>query len=219
MAVTIIFTFIKAFADVFFPYLARVSIQAHSQIFQLGKSLLIIFWSLCLVGYFPVTVFINYYLPRYTDSLNIIQILLCMTGFLTIIRILHVNYYKLLNKQKQYFLSSLIVLVLLVIVIFVSIKIWGTLQSVAVATVVAFGLWYIVNEMVLKVFLKSELKSIIKNTCIILCCIAIFYITASFIHSFLYQMLLYFCSLCLITVISFSHELKELRTMVKNISK
>ncbi|MGA2158552.1 MAG: hypothetical protein ABSG90_04975 [Dehalococcoidia bacterium] len=187
----IAFTFIKAAADVLFPHLSAAGSEQRTRAYQLGKRLLIFCWAVFLGAYFPFNALINSYLPHYVDSLPILKILLGSVGFSSLILILQVNYYRLYRKQRQYFIVGIIALAFAFILALAFIKIIGTLESVAIAILIGFFAWYIVNGLILKeVTGENGVKTWI-DFGIMGCYLAGFWFISSLSMSLILQLMLY----------------------------
>ena len=216
MAVTnIAFVFIKAVADVLFPHLSVVAPEQQTRAYQMGKRLLILCWAVFLGAYFPLAAMIEYYLPHYTGTLPIIKILLGTVGFSSLILILHVNYYRLYRKQRQYFLWGITVLALAVLLALIAIKMLGTLESVAIAILISFFVWYMINSLSLKAVTGESSRKMWKDFMVMGCYFAGFWF-ASFLNTWLIaQMLLYTGFLLVISLVFFRADLRDLLLVVR----
>lgn len=155
-------TFLQAVAQVFLPYLSGSSTEARTQIYDLLKPALIIFWAGVLTTYFPFSVGIKYYLPHYADSLPLMAILLCTVGFSGQINILHANFFKVYRKQKAYFVIAVISLIGAGVLNLLAVSLYGALTAVAATAIVSFSLWYILNEVALRHLIAIPAKEILK---------------------------------------------------------
>ena len=210
-------TVVRAISDVFFPYLSGAAIQFRSQAYQIGKSAIIIAGAAILAAYFPVVLFIEFYLPRYTGSLPMMQILLCSVGLNSLIQILHTNYYKISGLQREYFLWAIASLVISVILNYIAIEFWGTLTSVAIATVISVMIWYVVNEIRLKQTVEQTNKQIMKGIGIIICYIGVFWLSFLLSEGLILQMLIYIAFFLILTWLFFHNEVKMFVAGVKGI--
>ena len=209
----ITYTFVGAISQVFFPYLSGIAPELRTTAYQLGKPAIILAWAAILTIYFPLTWLIGFYLPHYVASLPIMQILLCTVGFGSLIQILHVNYYKAYRKQQQYFLWGIMALALSATLNFLAIKVWGTLESVAIATLISFGVWYIINELSLRSVVNQSSSELGKTLVILGSYLGAFWL-ASFLADWLVaQMLIYIGLFCSISWLLLHHEVKELVAM------
>jgi O-antigen/teichoic acid export membrane protein len=208
--IAMVYTFVKASSDVVFPYISAVAPQLRSRAYHLGKSAIILLWAAILVIYFPIVWLIESYLPQYVASLPVMKILLCTVGFGSLIQILHVNYYKAYRKQRQYFLWGITALAFLVMLNLLAIKIWGTLQSVAIATLISFSVWYIINELSLTSVLEQRSKEPWKSIVILVCYIGAFWLASFLADSLITQMLIYVGFFLSVTWLLLRRGVKEL---------
>lgn len=214
-AAMIAYTFVGAVSQVFFPYLSGAAPQLRSRAYQLGKPTIILAWAAILTIYFPLTGLIEFYLPHYVASLPIMQILLCTVGFGSLIQILHVNYYKVYRRQRQYCLWGIIALALSAMLNLLAIKVWGTLESVAIAALISFVIWYIMNELSLRSVVGENDREMWKGLVILASYLAAFLLTSFLADWFMAQMLIYVGLFCLISWLLLHREVKEL-VMVAN---
>jgi O-antigen/teichoic acid export membrane protein len=209
------YTFVGAVAQVFFPYLSGAASQLRTRAYQLGKPAIMLTWGAGLAMYFPVSKLVEFYLPQYTASLPIMQILLCTVGFGSLIQILHASYYLAYRKQRQYFLWGITSLALLAMLIFLAIRIWGTLQSVASATLISFAVWYVMNELSLKSVVGEDSHELWRGMVILSCYLGAFWLASLLSDWFAAQMLIYVGFFCLISRLLLGSEARELAATAK----
>lgn len=210
------YTFVRAISKVLFPYLSGAPEEFRHKIHHLANPTIIISWAAILTLYFPFTNFIKFYLSDYISSLPIMQVLLCTVGFGALIQIIHVNYFKVYRKQRQYFVFGVASLFSALILNLLAFRIIGTLKSIAAATLVSFIIWYLLNEMSLKQISGKTNRQILKGVTIICSFLAAFFIASMLSDWFLYQMISYIILFLLITWIAFSLEVKDLVSIVRN---
>ncbi len=209
------YTFIQAVSQVFFPYLSAATNELRIRAYQLAKPAIILAWAAMLTLYFPLTQLVEFYLPRYVASLPIMQILLCLIGFSSLIQILHINIYKAYRKQKQYFFWGIISLALSAFLNMLAIKVFGTLESVAIATVISFGVWYIINELNLKVVVRQSNGGLWKGVAAFISYLSGFWLASFVADWFITQMLIYIGFFFLIGWLLFGPEIRDLLTVAK----
>jgi O-antigen/teichoic acid export membrane protein len=214
-----IYFFVKAISDVVFPYLANTNLAQRSHAYRLGGIIIILIWGIVLTGYFPLAWFIELFLPNYIASLPFIQILLCSIVFGSIIQILHVNYYRTHNKQRQYFLFGFVALVFAILLCFLAIKIWVDLRIVAVAMLFSCFLWYLINEFSLKQFITIKSLDTGKSIAAIFSYIAAFWLLTILCRNIFAQIGLYLFSFLFFSWLLFRHEIKELLLVIYHVRK
>ncbi len=211
----IAYTFVQAVSQVLFPNLSAVTTELRTRAYQSGKPAIILAWAATLTLYFPLTRLIEFYLPHYVASLPIMQILLCTVGFGSLIQILHVSFYMVYRKQRQYFLWGITALALSAMLNLLAIKVFGTLESVAIATLISFVIWYIINELSLSSVVDQSRSELWKGVAIIGSYLGAFWFAPFLADWFIAQMLIYIGFFCLVTWLLLRNELKEL-IMVAN---
>ena len=205
---------VGAVSQVFLPYIKGAVPELRNKAYHLAKSAVIILWAGALTLYFPLSKIIRSYLSDYAPSVPIIQIIFGTIGFCSIIQILHANYYKAYGKQRQYFSRAIVILAISAISVFIVIKAWHTLESVAITMFVIFGSWYALNEVTLEATV-GELgwRSIRKDLITMAGYLAVFWLTSLATSWFVAQTMVYLSLFCLITWLLLRHEVRELFTI------
>lgn len=106
--------------------------------------LIVVFGAISL--YYPLYIFINWFLPEYMDSLIIFRIIFPGVAMSSAISIIMHNYYKTLGKSIDYFKKSIIVLFVSAISNGVAYAIYKSTVSISVASIFTMLFWYIYAE-------------------------------------------------------------------------
>jgi O-antigen/teichoic acid export membrane protein len=131
---------------VFFCHVAGVEQESRARVYARASKFLLLLWSLLLPYYFVLEVFVRRFLPKYAPSLPIAGILLMGVIFLADIVILHMSYFYLHSRQRQFLFQAIVALVLSVSVA-LAMALWvRSLAAVAIGQVVALAFWWLVNE-------------------------------------------------------------------------
>ena len=209
------YSFVGVVSQVFFPYLSAATTQLRTRAYQLAKPAITLSWAATLAMYFPATRLIEFYLPHYVVSLPILQILLCTVGLGSLIQILHTNYYAVYRKQQRYFLCGVTALALSALLNLLAIKVWGTLESVAIATFISFVIWFIMNEMSLKSVIGESNKELWGGLAIVSSYLGGFWLTSFLVDWFVTQTLVYIGFFCLITWLLLRSQVRQLVTLAR----
>jgi O-antigen/teichoic acid export membrane protein len=215
VVVTMIYTFVRAASEVFFPHISNITSELQTQLYRLGESLIVIIWAALLAGYFLVIKIVEIYLPDYLLSLPILRILLCTVGFGSITQILHITYYKIYRQQSRYFAFGIITLVFAFVFNILAIKIIGTLESVAIATLISFGLWYVINELNFRSRLERSTTDILKSFTIICCYMALFWGISLLPYNFAIQMVIYIGTCAPLIWFFYHNKLMEIIQLIR----
>jgi O-antigen/teichoic acid export membrane protein len=210
---TTIYTLVNSVSTVAFPHLSAASDDVRQKAYSQGKPLLIMLWGLMLSLFFPMSLVIRLYLPHYSESLPILRVLFCSVGFGVVIQIIHQNYYWVYRKQRRYLLWGSVILCLLVGLNILAIKLVGTLLSVAVANLIIFLVWYLLNEIELRNMTGESRFRMARNLVGILIYLGVFLSSSLMIGGTIAPMLVYLASFALLTCLIFGPELRRLVAM------
>lgn len=170
-------TLITAISMVIYPALRKAKRETLKNNYKLGVSLMIILVSIALFSFFPLALFINWYLPAYKESLRIFKIIIPGLLMSSIISVVIHNYFKVLEENRRYFWYSLVILVLSIVANFVVLIVVNQPLAFSVASVVILMIWFLMGH----IFLCQKLKiRNVKNVVILLMTIVIFYLCTSF---------------------------------------
>ncbi|MGA9047942.1 MAG: oligosaccharide flippase family protein [Dehalococcoidia bacterium] len=217
--VMIVYLFISAVAQVLFPYITRVKHELRAEVYRLGKPSIILAWCGILAIYYPFVLLINRFFPQYVAGIPILAVLLCTVVYGSLIQILHVNYYISYFKQRQYFITAVIALVVFVLLLASALIFYKTLLGIAVATLISSIIWYIGNELYLNRILKFTHRSLVKDFVFIVVVSSIFLVSSSLPIPLISQIGLYVAATAFTVFIFLRHEVTELLALAISISK
>ncbi len=141
---TIVMLMITSVSMTFYPYFAK-NISNHIWIKRVKKIVLIL--GVIGIGFFyPIKVIIEWYIPEYNASMAVVGLLFIGLPLSGIINSVYINIYKVLKKEKMYFITVMLMLVVSVITLFIAYFISSTLESIAIATSLTFIIWYIYSS-------------------------------------------------------------------------
>jgi len=139
-------TAIAAVSRVFFAHAAAVEHDDRAKIYRHMSRFLLIAWSLLLPYFFVLEAFVKRFLPKYIPSLPVAGILIISVIFLAGIQILHMNYFYLYGKQREFLYRTMGALALSFVVALALTKCLHSLLAVAIGQVAALAFWWMVNE-------------------------------------------------------------------------
>jgi O-antigen/teichoic acid export membrane protein len=200
--------FVGSVSNVLFPHLSATSTETQQKSYSQAKPLLIVIWAGALTFFFPLSLIIRHYLPNYSDAIPILRVLLCSVGFVLVIQILHQNYYWICRKQQRYFVWSVASLVIMVALDILAIRLVGTLLSVAVATTIGLGFWYLLNERELQRDVGEAGLQIARDFVMVVAYIGSFLLVALLAGGTIGPMLLYLAIFGVMTWLVFRSEVR-----------
>ena len=166
-------TALAAISIVIYPTLKRTSKEnLKASYSKLVFSIL----SLAFLGltvYFPLTAFVPWFLPKYTDSLTLFRIIMPGLATSSTVTIVMHNYYKVLGENIKFFKNCLIVLITSFAANLVAYLFFGTTESISIASIIVLLVWYLLSE---RLFIKRYKISSTINTLYMLTVMAAFYV-------------------------------------------
>lgn len=189
-------TVVTAISTVLFPYLNRIDVKDAVKQYStnVGYILLLIYFALLV--YYPVHIFVYWFLPEYIPSLVYFRLLLPGVGISSCISLIIFNYYKILNESKRYLLFGIIVLACAVVINYIVYLVFQTPYAIALASLFILFLWYMLNNGYLHMKYKISSDN---HTIYMLIMIIVFefitqlnnYILSFMIYSILYGIITY----------------------------
>ena len=150
----------SAMSTVLYPTLKRTK----KEMMRSNYSLLISIVSIIVFGalsvYFPLCLFINWFLPKYEESLTIFRIVFPGLALSSPITVIMHNFYKTEGKNLLYFKKSLIVLLISAVANLIAYIIFHSTQAISVASIITMVFWYFFVE---SYFYKEYSCSGLKN--------------------------------------------------------
>lgn len=133
-------------STVLFPSLKRSDALSISKKY---KSLITVLSSisfLCMATYYPICMFVKWYLPKYIDSLQIFMVVFPTLAISTVITVVINNYYKTLNQEKLFFTQCAITLLVSILANVVAYFLFKSTVAISVASLLVTAAWYLVSD-------------------------------------------------------------------------
>ena len=196
---------VSAISTVLFPSLKRAEKSKIMNEYKNYVSLIALLIFLCISIYFPLSIFIRWYLPNYILSLGIFKTIFPGLVISSAISIIIQNYYKVLNISREFFKKSVFALIISFALNVIFYKIFNTPLSISVASIFSMIIWYISCDSTLS---KIIYVNNINNLIYMLIGIVIFYLCSN-LNNWLLGLGLY---ILLIVILSFVFA----KTAIKN---
>ena len=181
-------TVVSAVSTVLFPTLKRKSKEQVLGAFDTGMALISIVVFAAMAGYYPLCLFIRYFLGEYTESLAYFRILFPGIALHSCINAIIFNYYKVLDKNMLYFGICCFVLGFAAASNYALYLIIRTPAAFSIASILSLFVWYLAAEWYL--VRKYKVKWI-RNLAYIFLMTALFYAVTAFIPDSLWGMPVY----------------------------
>ena len=137
---------LSAISVVLYPSLKKSNKDSLRDNYSNLVSAILILVFFCLLSYFPLCWFIEWFLPKYCNALPIFRIILPGLAISSSVTVVMHNYYKTLGKNLEFFIKSVVILVLSFIANLVAYSIFKTTISISVASVFVMVVWYLICE-------------------------------------------------------------------------
>ena len=137
---------ISAISTVLFPVLKRIDPNNLKDKYVNLLSAVAIVVAVCLTGYFPIYWICENFLNNYMESMQYFRIILPGLMISSSITMVMYNYYKAMNAITEYFVKSIIVLVIAFISDLVAYLIFKTPVAISIASIITYVIWYFVVE-------------------------------------------------------------------------
>lgn len=142
--ITLISTMISSLAIVLLPALRRVSPEeagSHYGGFLRTVAMLV---GLCVLCYFPLTVFIRWFLPEYAESVKYLRLVLPALMYHSGISVVMFTFCKALGENKAFFRISLLTLGIGLLTNALAQMIFATPEAISIASLITMALWYLI---------------------------------------------------------------------------
>ena len=172
----------NAISIVLYPTLKQLTKESITTNYSKINSYLLIIVSFCMISYFPLVMIVNGFLPKYNDSLLIFRVILPGVLISSSISVIKYNCYKTFDKILNYFVKSLVVLLLAIVSDVVVFYIFKSTLYISIVSIVVLLIWYLLVE---ALFIKQYKVKWFFNFLYILLILSCFYITTLIQNVFL----------------------------------
>lgn len=169
---------------------------------------ILLFAFCCLVAYFPLCIFVDYFLPSYTYSLIIFRIILPGVAMSTVITSVIHNYFKKIEKNLFFLGICILMLILSIGFNFLAYYFFGTMEAISWASVIVTFIWYFMGELYLKK--KFMIRTLSNNLYMIVMTLTFYIVTL--ISNIFISLIIY---VILLLIISFVFNCKTILKFLK----
>lgn len=139
-------TAIGAISTVLYPSLRTKTEEELRKSYNNLNGFMLVLVSFLLLTYFPLILIVNTLLKEYVKSLQYFLVIFPGLIFNSSITIIMSNYYKSLGKVREFFVISVIVLLLSVVANYVAYYINKSPISISIASIFVMVIWYVVAD-------------------------------------------------------------------------
>jgi len=132
----------SAVAVVFYPKIKQTDNEKLKKIYpELITTVLELFFC-ALIIYFPLNLFVKWFLPQYASSLSIFRVIFPGFAISSAITIIMHNYYKALDYNNLFLKKTMLILALSFLLNFIVYKIYSSTIAISIASMIIMLIWY-----------------------------------------------------------------------------
>ena len=202
--------FISQVSLVLFPVLKRTDEKKVVIYYQTIKNILSFFLLGILLGYMPIYLFLQKWIPKYGESLRYMVILIPICVFDGKMNLLCNTYLKVLRKEKQLLFFNIIALVISGVLCTISACVLKNVFAVAISMVISVAIRSIISE----VYLNLQFNEFIIPNSIMECIMCLLFVIATWFLGAIYGFIIYafaYIILCLIN----REKINDLITIIR----
>jgi O-antigen/teichoic acid export membrane protein len=144
--VSITISVILAVATVLFPYLNKRGKEESLKKYAVSIDYMLLFVYASLISYYPVKTIIQFFLPKYQESIIYFRILSPGVAITLCITVIVSNYYKVMDDNIKYLKNGCISLVITFFLDIVAYLIFKDVIIMAVISLVELAIWYGIED-------------------------------------------------------------------------
>lgn len=136
----------SAISTVIYPALKRTTKETLKETYGSLISIISLIVFAAIAAYYPLCVFVNWFLPKYIESLPIFRIVFPGLALSSSITVIMHNYYKTLGKTIIYFKKSIVVLIVSGLANAIAYYFFRTTAAISIASIITMLFWYLYIE-------------------------------------------------------------------------
>ena len=200
---SLITTIIAAISTVLYPTIKVYTYDRLKSDYNTLITIIAMLTAFCLLAYQPLCFIVQKWLEEYSSSLQYFWVILPTLTFSSCISMIMFNYYKRLNKQFRFFITSLIILILSIVANVVFYSVFKNILWVSIASLVVCLIWYISTDIYLAKTFKIKTY---KNFMYLILIIISYFFTTFYIKNIILSFVIYAFLFVMITLL-FHHNL------------
>ncbi|WP_299996089.1 oligosaccharide flippase family protein [uncultured Clostridium sp.] len=210
--ISLFYILLNSITTVIYPYLTRARKESYKEVYETIRISITLIMSVTLCAYFAIKIIVIKFLPQYGESFSILMYLVPTVIYSGQINILISNFYKVLNKTKEYTVNNIVALILAFVTNLIAYIIFKDMKAIAVSTLISFILWVLYSDLYFKKILKVKVfRAYIMEAVILI----VFILCAKFLGWFI-GAVVYLVSI-IIFICIFSR--KDIHNIVKIVTK
>ena len=198
---------VSAVASVIYPSLKRMSADKMKKTYGFSIAIVGLISFGCLLGYYPLCIIVEYFLPDYLGSLEIFRILFPSITVSSIISMVMINHFKALQKQNIYFSYSMLVLIVSFVLNELAYLLVKQPSGLSIASIITMIFWYIISDRYLS---KKYFCNTLKYDIYLVLNIVIFYLISGIFKNHFAGLLINSLLFFVVSILFYKEEKKLL---------
>lgn len=201
-----------AISTVLYPIMKRTAPDSLKTNYSdlIGTILIFVYGALAI--YFPLCTFINWFLPKYSSSLEVFRVIFPGLAISSAVTVVMHNYYKTVGENNLFFKKSLVTLLFSFFANLLAFVIFKTAISISISSIITMVLWYLYVE---QYFVEQYGYNRFQNLLYLLIMMIIFYLV-TIINNNLLSAFIYILLFVCITFIMQKGLLKKAKIVFTN---
>ncbi|MBR0343075.1 MAG: oligosaccharide flippase family protein [Oscillospiraceae bacterium] len=203
---TLVTTMTSAVSLVLFPSMRRIEnfdVKSYIQKYLSLFSILVVF---CMIVYFPLSVIVVWFLDKYIESIEILRIILPGLVLSSCVTVIFLNFYKLENKVKHYFVKTLISIGFSALMNYLAWTFFHDYKAISWASIISLMFWY---GLAVEYFVRTYKVTIVKNILYIMTMFLAFYTLTYFVSNPYLGTMLYLIVFVIIVSVFYPGKVKN----------
>lgn len=202
----------SAISTVLYPTLKRTTKETLKETYSSLVAIISFLVFAAIAAYFPLCIFVKWFLPKYTESLPIFRIVFPGLALSSSITVIMHNYYKTLGINIIYFRKSIVILIISGLANAIAYLLFKSTFAISIASIITMLFWYLYIE---QYFVKEFKYDRRKNLLYLIIMMLTFYIITSVPNTYI-GFALYTIAYCFITWITYKKVItKDLLRIIK----
>lgn len=150
-------TFVSQVSIVVFPALRRIQPDKQKSVYELMKNAMNFIFPLVMLGYLPITIVVQYCLPKYLESLTFLPIFLPICTFDGKMQMMCSSFFKSMRKESTLLAINLITLGISIVMALIGSFVIKNIYFVAFGILIVVALRSIVSELILARYMQVNI--------------------------------------------------------------
>ncbi len=196
----------SAISMVIYPKLKQMDLDVMKNHYSSLVSVMLCLVFACMIVFFPLNLFVNWFLPKYNLALPIFRIIFPGLAISSAIMIVMHNYYKALGKTNNYFFKSIVTLIVSAVANLIAYELFNTMTAISIASIITMIFWYLFVE---HYFVKIFCVKWKKNFVYMILMMSSFYFVTMFDNLY-FSLLIYLSIYSVFTLLFFYKKFSEI---------